>query len=71
MERQPSVSDSQDLRARRLRVGLSQRGLAAIAGVSVSTVRLAEHSWRPGQSDALERIEKVLAEHEAIKQAVP
>jgi transcriptional regulator with XRE-family HTH domain len=60
-------SASNDLRARRQRVGLNQRALACLANCQVGSVRAVENGWRPAEPDVLQRIERVLSGHEAIR----
>ena len=52
------------LKQRRLDAGLTREELARLARVSVPTAQILEGGYRPHRSEALKRIEAVLATYE-------
>lgn len=56
------VASTNNIRARRKRLGLSAEAVAQRAGLAASTVRLAEAGWRPNGGSAIQRIDRVLRE---------
>lgn len=61
---------SNDLRARRRSLRLSQQAVARLAECSIAMVRLLESGYRPdSESAVLARVESVLADHENAERA--